>query len=73
MFVSNLNDEEEEKEGLFKILFWFCSFKKHIEHLLDEINAARNILLFPKKRLIPELQAQKNMVSNRNRAILFVT
>ena len=35
---------------------------QHIEHLLDEVNAARNILLFPKKRLIPELQTQKNMV-----------
>lgn len=42
----------------------FISYEQamfHIEHLLDEVNAARNILLIPKKRLIPELQNQKNM------------
>ena len=30
---------------------------------MEGINAARNILLFPKKRLITELQNQKNMVN----------
>ena len=32
-----------------------------MDRLLEAINTARNILLFPKKRSIAELQAQKNM------------
>ena len=33
----------------------------HIDHLIESINSARNVLLFPKKRSIQELQTQKNM------------
>lgn len=33
----------------------------HIDSLLENINLTRNVLLFPKKRLISELQNQKNM------------
>lgn len=33
----------------------------HFDHLIESINTARNILIFPKKRNITELQSQKNM------------
>jgi hypothetical protein len=33
----------------------------HFDHLIESINTARNILIFPKKRSIIELQNQKNM------------
>ena len=34
---------------------------KNVDKILDSINSARNILLFPKKRSINELKNQKNM------------
>lgn len=33
----------------------------HFDHLIESLNLARNMLIFPKKRSIAELQAQKNM------------
>lgn len=33
----------------------------HFDHLIESINTARNILIFPKKRTTAELQSQKNM------------
>ena len=33
----------------------------HVDHLIELINSARNMLIFPKKRNISELQSQKNM------------
>lgn len=33
----------------------------HTDHLIELINQARNVLIFPKKRSISELQSQKNM------------
>ncbi len=33
----------------------------HFDHLIESINAARNMLIFPKKRTTVELQNQKNM------------
>lgn len=33
----------------------------HFDHLIESINAARNMLIFPKKRTTTELQNQKNM------------
>lgn len=33
----------------------------HFDHLTELINQARNVLIFPKKRTIVELQTQKNM------------
>merc|ERR1712127_903269 len=33
----------------------------HVDHLIELINQARNVLIFPKKRNIQELQTQKNM------------
>jgi hypothetical protein len=33
----------------------------HVDHLIELINQSRNILIFPKKRNIQELQSQKNM------------
>lgn len=33
----------------------------NVDHVIDNLNSARNILLFPKKRQITELQNQKNM------------
>lgn len=33
----------------------------HTDHLIELINQARNVLIFPKKRSIHELQSQKNM------------
>ena len=56
----------------FKLFFlkFHNSFTKNTDKLLEGINAARNILLFPKKRLIGELQSQKNMVIFFNSNIL---
>jgi hypothetical protein len=45
-------------ELIYKFLYL-----KNTDKLLEGINSARNILLFPKKRLISELQNQKNMVT----------
>lgn len=33
----------------------------HFDHLIESLNLARNMLIFPKKRSIAELQNQKNM------------
>lgn len=33
----------------------------HVDHLIELINQARDVLIFPKKRNIQELQTQKNM------------